>query len=195
MKALLLAVYFSVQIKNNHCPFPVFPQLCLHNCTCHCLPWDRANILDCQNKGLTSLPVTVLKDTDWLLLSGNNFRSLNKAPGYLINITLLDLSLSDITEIDETLMGAMLRSVKHLDIRGNNLKEIPQIITKANNMTKLWLSNNPYECNCDMLWMKDWLTNTDNVMDKDNVTCSGKAVKGETSIGFPLFNISRIRSS
>ena len=121
----------------------------------------------------------MLKGTDWLLLSGNNFRSLNKAPGYLNNITLLDLSSSDISEIDETLMKAILRSVKHLDIRGNNLKEIPQIITKANDMTKLWISNNPYECNCDMLWMKDWLMDTKTVMDKENVTCSGSDIKGK----------------
>ena len=46
-------------------------------------------------------------------------------------------------------------------------------------MTNLWLSNNPYECNCDMLWMKDWLVDTGNVMDKENVTCSGNGIKGE----------------
>ena len=93
----------------------------------------------------------MLKDTDWLLLSGNNLGSLNKAPDYLKNITLLDLSSSHITEIDKTLIKALLRSVKHLDIRRNNLKEIPQTIKKVKSMTKLWISNNPYECNCDML--------------------------------------------
>ena len=76
-------------------------------------------------------------------------------------------------------MKIILRSVRHLDIRGNNLKEIHQAITKANKTSKLWLSDNPYECNCDMLWMKDWLMDSSNVMDKENVNCSGHKVKGE----------------
>ena len=121
----------------------------------------------------------MLKETDHLLLSGNNLRSLNKAGDYLKNITLLDLSSSNITHIDEKLIEIFIKSVKYLDIRGNNLKALPKTITKANNMTKLWLSSNPYECNCDMLWMKDWLTDTDIVLDKDNITCSGHQMKGE----------------
>ena len=76
-------------------------------------------------------------------------------------------------------MEVILRNVKHLDIRGNNLKEIPQIIAKVNITSKLWISNNPYECNCDMMWMKDWLMDNKNVVDKKNVTCSRNTAKGE----------------
>ena len=76
-------------------------------------------------------------------------------------------------------MEVIVKSVKHLDIRGNNLKEIPRIIKKTRNMTKLWISGNPYECNCDMIWMKDWLMDSKTVMDKENVNCSGHKVKGE----------------
>ena len=123
----------------------------------------------------------MLDDTDWLLLSGNNLGSLNKALDYINIITFLDLSSSDITDIAEKVMEVVTKSVKHLDIRGNNLKEIPQTIKEANNMTKLWLSNNPYLCNCDMLWMKDWLMENSNVMDKENVTCSGSDIKGEVN--------------
>ena len=137
--------------------FLVFPHICLHNCICHRSPYDGANIFDCRNKGLTSLPETVLKYTDWLLLSGNNLGSLNKAPTYLKNITLLNLSLSNIVEIDKTVMEIIVQNIKHLDIRGNNLTEIPQMITKAKKTAQLWISNNPYECNCDMIWMRNWL--------------------------------------
>ena len=106
-----------------------------------------ANIFDCRNKGLPNLPETVLYGTDWLLLSGNNLGSLNRAPDYLENISLLDLSSSNITDIGEKVMEVVIKTVKHLDIRGNNLKEIPQIIKKANNMTKLWISDNKYHMN------------------------------------------------
>ena len=30
-----------------------------------------------------------------------------------------------------------------------------------------------------MIWMKDWLVDAENVMDKKNVNCSGNTVKGE----------------
>ena len=113
----------------------------------------------------------MLQDTDWLLLSGNNFGSLNKAPDYLKNITLLNLSSSNITTIDMKVMEAIVKGIKHLDLRGNNLKEIPQTITQANKTLKSGYLN-PYQCNCDMLWMKDWLNNATNVEDKGNVTCS-----------------------
>ena len=121
----------------------------------------------------------MLKDTDWLILSGNNLGSLNKAPDYLENITFLNLSSSNIREIDETVMEAIVKSVKSLDITRNYLKEIPPTVRKAVNNSKRWISDNPYECNCNMMWMKHWLVDTKSVMDKDNVLCSGHKMKGE----------------
>ena len=159
--------------------FTVVPQPCLHNCSCHRSPYDRVNIFDCRNKGLTSLPETVLEGTDWLLLSGNNLGSLNKAPAYLNNITLLNLSSSSIREIEDSIMKAIIKTVKYLDISKNYLLKIPEIVTKNDNTSKLWISANPYECNCDMLWMKDWLMDARNVEDKDNVTCLYDKVKGK----------------
>ena len=121
----------------------------------------------------------MLKDTDWLLLSGNTFGSLNEAPDYLKNITLLDLSSSYITDIDETVMEVIVKCVKHLNIRGNNLKSLPQTIKNVATDSKFWISRNMYECNCDTLWMKDWLIDNKNVQDGNNVTCTGKKVKGK----------------
>ena len=149
--------------------FTVLPQGCLQNCTCYSLPWQRANVFDCRKKGLTSLPETVLQDTDWLLLSGNNLVSLNKAPDYLKNITLLNISSSNITEIYETFI---IENIKSLDIRGNKLQILPRKIKTLNRTSKLWISGNPYQCNCDMLWMKNWLIDAENIMDKNNITCS-----------------------
>ena len=121
----------------------------------------------------------MLQDTDQLLLSGNSLGTLNKAPDYLRNITLLDMSSSNINDIDEIVVEVIMHNVKSLDIRNNKLKSLPKTITQGNKTSQLWISDNPYECNCDMLWMKDWLIDTRIVMDKKNVTCSGKTVKGQ----------------
>ena len=145
---------------------------------------QRANILNCQNQTLNTLPATVLQKTDWLLMSGNNLGIINKAPVYLENITLLNLSSNNIHEIDETVMKIIVHNIKSLDIRQNKLKTLPESIAKANKTIRLWVSNNPYECNCDMIWMKDWLIDAENVQDKENVTCSGSKLKGEITSFF-----------
>ena len=124
----------------------------------------------------------MLKDTDQILLSGNNLGSFKKAPNYLESIVLLNLSSSNIREIDEMAIEVIIKTVKTLDVRHNKLTTIPQSISKANKTNRLWMSDNPYDCNCDMLWMKDWLLDTDVVLDKINVTCSGSDVKGETVV-------------
>ena len=79
-------------------------------------------------------------------------------------------------------MKVMVESVKYLDISRNNLTEIPQIITKTSNISKLWISENPFECNCDMMWMKDWLLGATNVEDKENVTCLQNKVKSKIRV-------------
>ena len=120
----------------------------------------------------------MLQDTDCFLLSGNNLGSLNKAPDYLENISLLNLSSSNITEIDAKTMAIMIKYIRHLDIRRNNLRDLPQTIKMINGINELYISENPYQCNCDTLWMKDWLTNASYVTDRDNVTCSNGKLKG-----------------
>ena len=127
---------------------------------------------------MTSLPETVLQDTDWLLLSGNNLGFLNKAPDYLNRITLLNLSPSNLIDTDETVMRMIIKNTRNMDIRGNKLKSVPRIIVHSRNNSKLWISGNRYECNCDMLWFKDWLMNNPSVQDKENVTCSTDKLKG-----------------
>ena len=160
----------------------VLPKPCLHDCTCHRSPRDRVNIFDCRNKGLTSLPQTVLEDTDWLLLSGNNLGSLNKAPDYLRNISLLDLSSNNITDKDEKMMEVIITNVKHLNIRNNKLKTLPRTTATVNGTSVLMISDNPYECNCDIIWMKDWLIDSPDVQDKDNVICSTGKMKGKVTL-------------
>ena len=89
------------------------------------------------------------------------------------------MSSSNINEIDETVMEVIIHNVKILDIRKNKLKNLPKSITKGKKTNKLWISDNPYECNCDMLWMKDWLIDTENVVDKKHVKCFGSKGKGK----------------
>ena len=125
----------------------------------------------------------MLEDTDQLFLPGNNLGSLDKASDYLNNVTLLNFSSNNIEYIEEKVIKAISKSVMYVDIRDNKLKTLPRAITSMNGSIKLWISDNPYECSCDTLWMKDWLIDNGNVQDKYNVVCStGKLNLRELSL-------------
>ena len=66
-----------------------------------------------------------------------------------------------------------------MDIRGNKLTTLPRAIVNIRGSSKLWISDNPYDCNCDTLWMKDWLIDAENVQDKYNAICATGKMKGE----------------
>ena len=104
-------------------------------------------------------------------MPGNNLGSLNRAPDYLKNITLLNISLSNITDLDEKVM-VIMKNAEILDIRKNILQTLPQTAANKIGSSKLWISDNPYDCNCNMMWMKNWLMDSTVVQDKDNVICS-----------------------
>ena len=96
----------------------------------------------------------------------------------MAQIKFFDLQYSNITEISSKVVKSMLKSSKYLKISHNKIKFLPREITQAGNTTKIWISNNPYECNCDMMWMRDWLVQATNVMDKENVICATGKMKG-----------------
>ena len=75
-------------------------------------------------------------------------------------------------------MMDLLRNTTHLDLRNNNLKYLPESITKSDLSTKLWLSRNPYKCDCEMMWMREWLVGQNNVQDKEDIVCIKGKMKG-----------------
>ena len=151
--------------------FSVFPKPCLYDCTCYYSVPNQENIFDCRNKNLTSLPKTVLLHTNWILGSGNNLGNIDRVEKYIENITHLDLRNSRISGITDGVMRSMSMNLKKLNLSNNDLEILPPSIMEVNNDTQLWLSNNSYECNCDMMWMRDWLVKATNVMDREEVVC------------------------
>ena len=135
------------------------------------------NIFNCESKNLTNLPETVVKNTDWLLVAGNNLGDVLTVESYMPTITFLNMSSCKVRSISDDVIKVLVANLKFLDITKNNLKSLPRAIERATNVTELWISQNPYECNCDMIWMRDWLTGATTVMDKANVRCaSGKLI-------------------
>ena len=157
--------------------FTVIPHRCLHNCSCHFSL--KNNIFNCNNKNLTKLPDSIENSTNWLSVKGNYLKNTIEERSYLMGLTGLDMSSSNIVRIDKSVIREMTKTVKYLDISKNKLQYLPKEIKDTNNMTKLWISNNPYTCNCDMVWMRDWLLDAENIMDKENVKCHSGKWNGE----------------
>ena len=137
------------------------------------------NIFNCTSRNLTSLPETIQDKTQWLITSHNQFGHIQDVVDYLREIVYIDMSSSSIEYISSDVMDALLENTLYLNISNNSLKVLPETITASANYTELWISGNPYDCSCDVMWMRDWLVEATHVMDKENVTCNTGAMKGE----------------
>ena len=124
------------------------------------------------------IPQTIQNDTDRMILTGNNFGYITSIKSNLNQISHVDFHANSITGFSENAMTALLNNTKYLNIASNKIKQLPKLIKDANHLAELWISNNSYECNCDMLWMKDWLVKAKNVMDKESVVCANGEMKG-----------------
>ena len=141
----------------------------MYNCTCYYSAYDKANTFDCRNGNLTIFPNSALLHTEQLLASGNNFVSIQWVDKYVENLTYIDLRNSGISYISDSATKSMLNNLKTFQFANNVLEILPQSIMEAKIDTELWISNNSYDCHCGMMWMRDWLVQAKNVMDREQV--------------------------
>ncbi len=121
--------------------------------------------------------------TNWLLAVNNTINQLCGRYMYSTNVTYLNLASNRITKICQNFIDSILqaKNVIQLDISSNMLTSLPKGMQKLKNV-RIRLGGNPFDCNCDMLWMISWLANTTLpsgehlVTDYKNVTC----INGDT---------------
>ncbi|XP_036790169.1 slit homolog 2 protein isoform X2 [Oncorhynchus mykiss] len=144
---------------------------------CSCLD----TVVRCSNKGLSTLPKGLPKDTTELYLDGNQ---LTQVPVELSNykhLTLIDLSnnqistlsnysLSNMTELLTLILSYNrlrcvpvrafdgLKSLRLLSLHGNDISVIPEGAFKdLDSLSHLALGANPLYCDCRMQWLSDWV--------------------------------------
>ena len=134
-------------------------------------------MFDCSSTKLDQFPpgTAVPGNTNFLDFSENSIGSLCGNHAYIKNMSGLDLRGNQIKYIcDGAITNILESSIARLDLSRNNLTKLPKKILNATSLDKLWLSNNPFQCDCKMLWMKDWLTNHSSrivVMDYKEAKC------------------------
>ena len=167
--------------------FSVIPEKCDNRCSCYYDSERNLNIYNCSARNLTQFPNIIPHNTNLLDLSKNKLNNVQDAFPYFRNIQHIDFSFNNISEFSDNLVNRLRNnsSIFLLDLAGNKITNLPESIKQLDNVTRLRLAFNPYNCHCDMLWMKNWLYKLSQkesfVQDLKYITCrpgpfSGRAI-------------------
>ena len=154
-------------IASNSLFFPVLGVPCGRNCRCYYIQ-DMGNMYDCSAANLYNLPKNrdVLNNTNCQNFRNNKITVLSTIETYLKEIFHLDISNNSLRYMVSNKISN-LKNLTWLNISNNSLKTLPRDIVTLTGLTQVWLSRNPFTCNCDMLWMVDWMTNFTTDPDSD----------------------------
>ncbi len=122
---------------------------------------------------MTHYPDKLLPKSQQLIMVGNDLKKISFVTKGFPHLRTIDLRNSGIDEISTQAFQDLLLCSQNLKLSDNKLSHIPIILQTTSYQTNIWLSKNPYECNCEMMWMRDWLLNATNVMDKEDIICNG----------------------
>ncbi|XP_061168892.1 slit homolog 2 protein-like [Saccostrea echinata] len=89
-----------------------------------------------------------------LHLDGHNIRLLENR-NYLPKLVNLILSKNRLEDVNQDALESM-NSTQHLDLSENKLKYLPKIIQRFT-IDKVRINSNQFECDCDMIWMTEWI--------------------------------------
>ncbi|XP_041127582.1 SLIT and NTRK-like protein 1 [Polyodon spathula] len=80
------------------------------------------------------------------------FRDLNKLEVLILNDNLISALPTDVFQHVP---------ITHLDLRGNRIKTLPYegVLEQIPGIAEILLEDNPWDCNCDLVSLKEWLEN------------------------------------
>ena len=134
-------------------------------------------MLNCSDTNMTSLTkVRIPNETMWLIAKYNHMPNLQWSES-LKSIQHFDLQNSSVCHINDEFFSKIttIKTAKFLNLANNKLKNFPKNL-KGTNFSQVYLAGNPIDCNCDMLWLTNWLNATDVrriVKDYKRVLCAG----------------------
>ena len=146
---------------------------------------------NCSGATLSTLPnrTEILNHTNWLDFSDNQINTLKDGNTYLKHISNLDLSKNGISYINDASMKNLV-NLRLLDLSYNHLKILPKSIVKLTKLRKVWLSGNPFTCDCSTLWMRDWMANF--TIGEDHIKIVKDYYYINCSNGIPVSNLNPV---
>ncbi|XP_054168187.1 slit homolog 3 protein-like [Oppia nitens] len=146
-------------------------------CECSVVRNKDVMSVNCSNNQLESLPTSLPSITKIVKLDNNNIKhiSLNAlALNNWRNVSYLHLNNNTIESLAGFERTNLLKNLVALHLNNNRLKEIPvYILDQLSHLDELYLSNNPWLCNCKTVVFQTWLQNHfKNVKDVYNIRCA-----------------------
>uniref|UniRef100_A0A8D8UVF7 Protein toll n=1 Tax=Cacopsylla melanoneura TaxID=428564 RepID=A0A8D8UVF7_9HEMI len=186
----------SVNPETLRCP----NEQCPLSCKCTFAPYYSRMTVDCSSANLTEMPqnLPVLYKNSRvsnieLILSNNSIRELTKnvSKEYARLVTDLDLSDNQVSNGEEFIRR--LLKLEKLDLSGNQLGSLSEEfvnLTLASNISSLFLSGNPWQCDCGITELFTFiLDRPDIVKDSNKIMCNGNPLNGMSTDYFcPTLN-------
>ena len=156
----------------------------------------RANVYNCSSTDLKTLPVSVPNFTDWVWLENNKIQNLHGNMSYLKSIGYLNVNSNKITIMNGCFMSALLQSqtLKWLNLAFNDITNLPVNVQNLTHLEKIWLSGNPFHCDCEMTWMIGCLNNFTKpskehvIVDYQDIKCHSGKMKGK-----PIYKLNVVK--
>lgn len=140
------------------CPLTADSDCQTPECTCVDKPNEETLFIDCHNSGLTQwpkIPQSKFSKFVSLNISGNQITKFENS-SYLPKLSMLDISGNNLLEIDP-LAAELLENASYIDISNNpNLKSLPQTF-QYHNVCSRHMRNLQVRCDCQTLWIEQWL--------------------------------------
>ncbi|CAN7991437.1 unnamed protein product [Ixodes hexagonus] len=151
-----------------------WPEDCDKGCTCQCHEDNVTGFavyVNCSGGPLKQLPGTFPKNSRKLDLSGNGLERLDerlteKAP----DLSFLSLRGNLLSNVDKSTIP---EEITVLDLRDNNLKRFPLELVSMLRLTRIWLSGNPWSCDCEDYPFRQWAEGHGEIIqDSDDIICT-----------------------
>ena len=119
-----------------------------------------ANVTRCSSDISHYLPTQIHNDTDKLVVTYNNITELCGTFPYFERIKILDVQHNNVSAICPGFVVKLQKyeQMNEFNLANNNLSSIPTHMQRLR-IQRIFLSGNPYHCNCQMAWMIPWLNN------------------------------------
>lgn len=155
------------------------------NCICFFNTFTNILLVDCSSLDAASAPnlltdlITKLDtniDETYLNLSNNSLKILPKIPkDFALNITILLASNNFIAQLT---VDNLHRDISTLDVRNNSLQHLTnEVIAELRNIKEVWLSGNPWLCDCSNLEFFNAMKDYKEVRDYDELYCANLGKK------------------
>ncbi|XP_022098268.1 toll-like receptor Tollo [Acanthaster planci] len=190
------ALYAPQQEDKLNPHFANLKSHCTDQCECYTRCSDSLNITLCYGN-LKSVPQNLSKDTNVLDLSGNHlvkiggtFQGLASLTALYLeynqiravtqedfqslpNLTLLNLQHNAISTIEPESF-ANLQKLQFLYLDHNLLTGMQkEVLNSIPPLKEITLNSNPLICDCDLMWLKDWLqVQAISMDDVDSINCT-----------------------